>query len=544
LAHNNADRGKTSPKQESLPDPGVDAKHHFSLGVAAQKQGRFEVAKIHYQRVLSVCPDLPIVHCNLGVVLQNLGDLAGAVARQNEALRLKPDLAEAHNNLGLAFRQQGRLEDAKTHYRRAFEIKPEFAEAYSNLGVLLREERRLDESAACHLRVLAIRPNSAEALDNLGNTRRDQGMLEESALCHERALVIRPDFVKAHNNLGLTRRKQGRLAEARQCFTRALSLEPESVDVLWNKCLLDLLEGDFVQGWPGYEVRHKREENRPRGFPQPLWRGELLNGAVILLHAEQGMGDSIQFLRYVPLVREAGGIVILDVPSALRRLAETLPGVQRVVTSGDPLPRIAWHCPLMSLPLALGTSAESIPRAVPYLAVPPEAATKACGYPWPVEGMRIGIAWSGNPGSREDQSRSIPLTLFEPLVEVEQARFFSLQLGPAASQTSCAWERIADLHKEIRDFADTAAYIANLDLIITVDTSVAHLAGALGKPTWTLIPFAPDWRWQTQRTDSPWYPTMRLFRQPRPGDWRSAIDEAKSALLAWLLGETNAPARA
>jgi Tfp pilus assembly protein PilF len=539
LAQKKEGHHKNELGRSSSPDKAAELKEHFDLGVGFQRKGDFRQAKTHYERVLFLRPDLATVHCNLGVVLQNLGDLAGAAARQIEALRLRPDLAEAHNNLGLVLRQQGKIEEARNHYRKAVEIKPDFAEAYSNLAVLLREERRLEESAALFLKVLALRPDAAEAHDNLGNTRRDQGLLEESALCHERALALRPDFVKALNNLGLTRRKQGEFVQARRCFDRALALDPDSVDVRWNKSLLDLLEGDFTQGWAGYEIRHQREENRPRSFPQPVWRGEPLDGNPILLHAEQGMGDSLQFLRFVPLVADRGGAVILDVPSPLRRLAETLPGRQRVVATGDPLPDFAWHCPLMSLPFAFQTNAQTIPAAVPYLRVPREAAIKAEQYPWPSEGLRVGIAWSGNPASREDQSRSIPLGHFDLLFDIERARFFSLQLGGAASQAGADGPRLVDLRDQIEDFADTAALMANLDLIITVDTSVAHLAGATGKTTWTLLPYAPDWRWGAKGTDTPWYPTMRLFRQPHPGDWVSPLAEVKSALLDLIGSRTQ-----
>jgi tetratricopeptide (TPR) repeat protein len=368
-----------------------------------------------------------------------------------------------------------------------------------------------------------LRPNSAEAFDNLGNTLRDLGRLEESVASHERALKLKPDSAKAHNNLGYTQRKQGKLAESRQSFNRALALEPESVDIRWNLCLLDLLEGNYAAGWSGYEVRYERKENRPRSFPKPIWRGEPLNGARILLHAEQGLGDSLQFLRYVPMVHAAGGKVILNVPSALGRLAANVPGVDTLTMDEETLPAFDRHCPLMSLPLAFKTTLDSIPSEVPYLTVPEEALRAAKDLKWPRQKRRVGLVWSGNPKCTEDQIRSMPLSCFQPLLDLEDLHFFSLQLGTAASQLTAIQTPITDLRHAIKDLADTAALMAHLDLIITVDTSTAHLAGALAKPTWVLLPFAPDWRWLMDSEDSPWYPTVRLFRQPTFGDWDSVI---------------------
>jgi tetratricopeptide (TPR) repeat protein len=505
---------------------------HNNIAGLLQSLGKLEEAKVHYERAVALKPDYAAAYCNLGVVLQNLGDLTKAVACHEKALLLRPDLAEAHNNLGLVLRQQGKLEEAKSHYQHAVILRPNYAEAYNNLGVLLRQLGKLEESAACFERLLILMPNSAEAHDNWGNTLRDLGRLDESAASHERAIALKPDSAKAYNNLGYTQRKQGRLAESRKSFNRALGLEPQSVDIRWNLCLLDLLEGNYAAGWSGYEVRHERKENKPRSFSQPIWRGEPLNGARILLHSEQGLGDSIQFMRYVPMVHAAGGKVILNVPSSLGRLAAHLPGVDTLTMDEELLPPLDRHCPLMSLPLAFKTTPDSIPGQVPYLIVPDEAQRAAKNLDWPSETLRVGLVWSGNPICTEDQIRSMSLSQFEPLLDLDGLHFFSLQMGAAASQLFAIHAPITDLRYAIKDLADTAALMAHLDVVITVDTAVAHLAGALGKQTWVMLPFAPDWRWLTDREDSPWYPTVRLFRQTCFGDWDGPIARVRHALRA------------
>jgi hypothetical protein len=252
------------------------------------------------------------------------------------------------------------------------------------------------------------------------------------------------------------------------------------------------------------------------------------------------LGDTLQFLRYVPMVQAAGGTVILDVQRSLLRLAAELPGIAALEATGDPLPPFEWHCPLMSLPAAFGTAIESIPAQVPYLRVPAEAKQSAESLEWPIDGLRVGLVWSGNPLFPEDRLRSIPLSGFEPLLALNGVHFFSLQMGPAASQLAEVGAPAIDLQPAIGDMADTAALIEKLDLVITVDTAVAHLAGALGKPVWVLLPFAPDWRWLMEREDSPWYPTMRLFRQPKFGNWPSVLERVRGEL-AVLAGGNCVP---
>jgi len=555
---------------------GGEAAHHANLGAALLGQNKRDEALAAYQRALALQPEYEEAHFSAALILLELGRLDEARPHLDRSLALRPGSAETHQALARLLARQGRAEEAIATYRRALALRPEStdalnnlgnllctigdlagakscfervivlepdrAEAHNNLGVAFRDQGMFDEAEACHKRALELQPDYADAYNNLGIVYRDTGRLEESAACHERALAIRPGYPEAFNNLGNTRRSQARLEEAQACYDKALALSPADAEARFNRSLVELLRGDFAAGWRDYEARYERLRNAPRCFPQPLWRGEPLDGARILLHAEQGLGDTIQFLRYVPMVRAGGGRVILDVPQSLMRLAAELPGVECLVVPGDPPPEFEWQCPLMGLPLAFGTNLESIPAGVPYLSVPGEAQQNADALPWPDDGLRAGLVWSGNPKYPDDRQRSIPLEWLAPLFGVESVRFFSLQLGPAAEQLTGVEAPVTDLRTAITDMADTAELIAKLDLVITVDTAVAHLAGALARRTWLLLPFAPDWRWLTDREDSPWYPTMRLFRQARFGEWPPVIERVRDEL-AMLAGSGRREAR-
>ena len=511
---------------------------HFNAGSILLDRGELDQAGVHLSRALTLRADCAETHFALGRLNARRGRIAEAVADYRCGLSFRPDSVEALNNLGNLLCGTADLDEARESFERAIVLEPGRAEAHNNLGVVFRGLGLFEEAEAKHRDALKLNPAYADAHNNLGIVCRDTGRLEESAACHERALEIKPDYAEAWNNLGNTRRSEGRLQEALACYDKALSLRPEDAEARFNRSLVELLSGDYANGWRDYEARYRRKRNAPRGFPQPLWRGEALDGKRILLHAEQGLGDTIQFLRYVPMVRAAGGAVILDVPASLLRMAAELPGLEALVASGEELPEFDWQCPMMALPLAFGTSLDSIP-AVTYLAAPGEAVSAAEALEWPGHGMRVGLVWSGNPKYPDDRHRSIALRSLGPVLAVGGAHFFSLQLGPAAEQIGEADAAVRDLRPAIRDLADTAALISKLDLVITVDTAVAHLAGALGKPTWVLLPFAPDWRWLTEREDSPWYPTARLFRQRRFGEWPPVIERVRAELLG-LLGSAEA----
>jgi len=518
---------------------------HYNLGNAFQAQGRAAEAATSYERVVALKPEFAEGHCKLGDALQRLGKFHQAVACYERALAIRPEYAQAHTNLGAAFQNLGQLDQAKDSYEQALALKPDSAETLSNLGAVFNEQGRFDHAAACLERALALEPHDAATLNNFGNTLREQGRLDEAVALYGQALTFQPDYADAHCNLGNAYQDQSKFEEALGCYERALALNPAFANAHWNRSLVQLLLGDLAAGFRNYESRSNQRKVAPRSFPQPQWRGEPLHGARILLHAEQGLGDSIQFVRYVPMVQAAGGTVVLDLPGRLRRIAAGLPGVAGLVDSGDPLPPFDWHCPLMSLPLAFATNLDTIPAQVPYLTVPAEAARAAAGLNWPTEGLRVGLAWAGSPIHTRDRIRSMPLHVLDPLFSVEDVHFFSLQMGEPAAQLSRSKSEIVDLGALTGDMADTAAQIAHLDLVITVDTAIAHLAGALAKPTWILLPSSADWRWLRDREDSPWYPTVRLYRQPKPGDWPAVVAAVRDALVetAALHSPSSSPQR-
>jgi len=541
--------------------------YHYNLGELYRVQGRAADAVACYRRALQMQPNYPEAHLNQGIALQDQGQGAEAVACYRQALRLRPDFAEAHNRLGIALAGQNKLAEAEACFREAVRFRPGFADAHNNLGVALQEQGRLPEAEACHRQalrllptyaealnglgialagqdkleeaeaclrdVVRIRPNYADAYSNLGTVLRKRGELAAAAACHRQALSLKPDLASAHNNLGVVLLDQGSLAEALACYDRAVQLQPSYADAHWNRACAWLLTGNFAQGWPEYEWRWQFKHLVPPSFPQPCWDGSPLAGRTILLHAEQGLGDTLQFIRYAPLVQQRGGRVIVLCQESLVRLLASCPGVSQVVGQGSPLPAFDVQVALLSLPSLLGTTLESIPASVPYLTAPMEQVEH-----WRQElrgagRVRVGIVWQGNPQHQNDRSRSVPPSMFELLTRVEGVQLVSLQYGAGAEQLTALSGRLAvqDVGSRLSgDWTETAAVLKNLDLVICVDTALAHCAGALGVPVWLALPFAPDWRWLWGRQDSPWYPSMRLFRQDAPGDWQGVFRRLAEAL--------------
>ena len=517
-------------KQLYLRILAVDVKHAWSLyglGQISYLCGNLEVAARMVRRAIATNDREPVYHAGLGSILQSLGNLDDAAQEYQLSLALEPCDAAIRGNLASVLFLLGRLKEAEVEYRRSLALDPNRLQVHTDLGGVLRASGKLEESAAEYHAALALDPNFAAAHNGLAQTLREQGRLEEAAPEYERALALAPDSAHFHSNFGNLHLARGLHREARESFERALSLDPDYKAVRWNRSLLDLLEGNYEQGWRDYDLRCELNFKPPRSFPRKRWRGEPLKGARILLHSEQGLGDTLQFLRFVPLVHAAGGEVLLDVPCRVQRLAESLPGVAGLTVDGISLPEFDYHCPLMSLPLAFSTTLDSIPSATPYLRVPKQSEFAATSFPWPRSGLRVGLVWSSGPIG---PFRSMPLAMMEPLWDVEGIHFFSLQMGPAAFELAQSCKPITDLQERMSDLADTGALMNQLDLVITVDTCTAHLAGALGLPAWVLLPFAPDWRWLLDREDSPWYSTLHLFRQPRPGDWRAIIDRIRREL--------------
>jgi tetratricopeptide (TPR) repeat protein len=442
---------------------------------------------------------------------------------------------------GRALRAQGEASQAIACYISALRLNPHFVEAYGALANALcalhkpREAQRVLEVA------LTIDDRFAGIHNTLGVVYEAEGQTELAKQHLRRAMCLQPEFAELYNNYGLICWKEGNFTEARRYYERTLALDRQNVEAQWNLGIALLLAGRYKEGWPYYELRWKRK-NAPRNFPRPLWQGEALWGRRILLHAEQGLGDTLQFLRFVPLVVAAGGRVILDVPHTLGRLASQIPGLDALTLGGGSLPEFDLHSPLMSLPRVLGITLENLPIAVSYLEAPQPARQKAAALDWPAEGLRVGVAWMGSPRQASNQQRSIRLTELAPLLGLAGTHFFSLQLGDGVEQLADAPLPIFDLAPYTADMADTAAQMEQLDLVITVDTAVAHMAGVLGRPVWLLLPRVPDWRWMLERDDSPWYPSMKLFRQQKSGDWASVVDRVRDQLQK-LAHQVKTPSR-
>jgi tetratricopeptide (TPR) repeat protein len=498
-------------------------------GVTLHELKRFPEALANHDRALALRPDHAGALNNRGITLHELKRFDEALASYDRTLALQPAQAEAFSNRGNALRKLKRFNEALASYDQALALKPDYFDALNNRGVTLYELKRFPEALASYDRALALRPDHIAALTNRGVTLHELERFDEALASYDRALALRPDYAEAFFNRGVTLHLMRQVDEALVSYGYALTLNPDYVDGHFNKALLHLLKGDYETGWREYEWRWRRwkEENftAKRDFTQPLWFGQTaIEGKTILLHAEQGFGDTIQFCRYAPLVAGRGARVLLEVPLQLKDLMVSLAGVAEIIAGQDKRPDFDLHCPLLSLPLALGTRLESVPAQVPYFTVPPESLRKWASTAGPNRSLRIGLVWSGGSGHKGDAIRSISLRSLLPLADLG-AELVSLQKEVRGDDATVLKERgdIVHFGDELNTFADTAAVIANLDLVISVDTSVAHLAGALAKPVWILLPFLPDFRWLLDREDSPWYPTARLFRQQAPGDWSGVI---------------------
>jgi tetratricopeptide (TPR) repeat protein len=493
---------------------------HSNLGHALRTLGRLDEAAACYRKAIDLKPDYPEAHHNLANTLKDLGQLDAAAECYRRAIHYRPNYAEAHCNLGNVLKDQRRLDDAVASYRTAIDLKPDFVEAHSNLGLALKEQAP-DEAIGFCRRAVELKPDFPEAHYNLGTVLHEQGRLDEAVACYRRAIDLRPDYPEAHSNLGFVLTEQGLLDEAVVYCRRAICLRHDFADAHVNLALALLARGDMPAGWKEYEWRLQTPKTitTRRNFAQPQWRGDTAVGRTLLIHAEQGFGDTLQFCRYGPLAAARGLRVMMEVQKPLVRLLRCLPAVELVVARGDKLPPFDLHCPMLSMPLAMGTTMATIPSAASYLhadAAQVAAWRKRLAAPG-AEGFSIGLAWTGNTAHAAHRRRSIAPDRLTPLFEQAGLRFFSLQKGGTPAPANLP---LTDFMPEMGDFADTAALISNLDLVISVDTAVAHLAAALGKPVWLLDRFDSDFRWFTGRRDSPWYPTLRLYRQPRPGAGR------------------------
>ncbi len=448
-----------------------------------------------------------------------------------EVLRLEPDHFEAHWRLAVALRALGKLSEAARCAHTAIRLRPTQPRLHLLLGAIQRQAGELEAAAESCRGEIAIEPGNAEAHYDLGLVLHTLGRQTEAMAAYRQALTLRPDYAGVLANQALLYQDQLDFDAAIACCEQALRADPNHGEAHWQLGAALLAKGEWERGWPEYEWRWKiRDFTTPAlASGKPLWDGRDLGGKRILLHSEQGYGDVIQFIRYAPLVAARGGQVLVGCPAALTALLARAPGVSRTSTGRAGLPEFDFHIPLLSLPAMFRTTPATIPATVPYLSAPTEPFPLGPARPGR---LKVGVAWAGDAKHRNDRNRSMPAAHLGPLMDVPDIQWFSLQAGPRAGDTSpFPWGAgLADLGSRFTNFDETASAVAQLDLVISVDTAVAHLAGALGKRTWTLLPFAGEWRWMAHRPDSPWYPTMRLFRQSRLGDWPELMGRVRAGL--------------
>ena len=478
-------------------------------------------------RQLSAHPDNAEDWRLLGSIFQALDRPGDALEALRRAAELRPDSAEAQYDLGLALSRAGRLDESEQAYRSALRSRPDFPEALNNLGNVLRQLNRAADAVPRYKSALRKRPDFVEAHYNLGLSLQSLDQLPEAERCYRDTLQLQPGLAAAHNNLGNTLQAEGYPSESLAHYSEAVRLEPHNAQFRVNLAMVQLLVGDFENGWRNYSARLS---NAPPGLS--LWDGSPLDGRPILLLAEQGFGDTIQFIRYARMVKRRGGRVAFSCPAPLTRLLRRAQGIENLLAEGDALPDRGFWAPLMHLPGIFQTTPLNIPIRTPYLAPDPELVRWWAGaLPIPASHLKVGIAWRGSAQHHNDRNRSMDPRDLAVLGGLPRVSFISLQPGMEAGAADSGIS-FAPLPRPLADFADTSALVESLDLVISVDTAVAHLAGASARPVWTILPFAPDWRWMMDRADSPWYPTMRLFRQHHRRDWKGVLAEVRRELEA------------
>ena len=499
----------------------------FNCGEMLQDIKNYEAAIACYDKAIAVRSDFAQAWSNRGNALKLLRQHEAAIASYDKAITINPDYAEALSNRGVACQELNRLQEALASLDRAIAINPYMAEPWYNRGLVLDMLKESNAAADSYDRAIAINPDYAEAYTNRGLVLYELGRIGEALADHNRAIAINPDYAEAYTNRGLVLHQLRQWDAAIADYDKAISINPDSAEAYWNKSLILLLLEDYANGWKMYEWRWKVEKFAPdkRRAPLTFWNGmESVSGKTILLYSEQGFGDTIQFCRYVKKVAELGSKVILAVEQPLIGLLMQLDCVADFVVKGDSLPGFDFHCPLMSLPLAFKTTLETIPSPSGYLSADKDKVAE-----WAVRlgektKPRIGLAWSGNTGHKHDKARSIALSeLLDSLpsdvhyvsLQKELRELDRLHLDSATN--------IVHYGDDLKDFADTSALCELMDVVISVDTAVAHLSAAMGKPTWIMVPFCPDWRWMLDRNDSPWYDSVKLYRQEKREDWQSVL---------------------
>lgn len=510
----------------------------YNLGCIHLKAKRFDSGATYFSRATRVKSFCPEAYNNLGQAYEGLNDFASAEQCYARAHAMAPEMIAACFNLAQRFKAAGRLEEAAVLYKEAITHQPTSSAAINNLGNIYRDQERLEEAIACYRQVVTIEPHLAEGHYNLGSALRLNEAYEEALVCLHRALQLKPDYAEAWNNLALTCKNIGDLDRALICFNRALTLKPDLAVAHWNRSFVHLLKEDFTSGWADFEWRFRMPQRKtiyPFELAGVRWAGQFAPEATILVHDEQGLGDTIQFVRYLPQVKARCRKVILETRAELIPLLQGCNGVDDLIVrskSGIPTAEHDFFIPLMSLPGIFQTTSLNIPTDVPYIESDHDKAAQ-----WraqlPSSHLKVGLVWSGRPQHTNDKNRSCKLEDLLSLLRLPGIHFVGLQKGAGSEHTAMLPPGVAftNLGHELEDFSDTAALVSNLDLLISVDTAVVHLAGAMGKAAWVMIPFIPDWRWGMHRENCLWYPTLRLFRQSRPKDWNGVVGRMRQELL-------------
>jgi len=537
------------------------------IALEYHRNGNLAQAEILYKKILKKQPDnVDILHM-LGVICSAKGDFDSAIRLIKKALNIKPSNYHAFYNLANIYRDNKRYNEAIDCYQKAIDYYPDFVDALYNLGILYQEIGRLNDAIECYKKAIQTNPGLFNLHFNLGNALYDKGFIEEAIKSYRNAIRLSPDFTAAYYNLANIFKERDQNDEAIAFYKKALQLDPGNIDVyhnigilLHNRGLIEeairyykkaislnynlaeihfdlafalLSIGNFEEGWREYQWRRKLKSHSIN-FAEPEWEG-ITNEGRLLLYEEQGYGDTIQFARYCDIVSNKGIKVILLCSEPLKSIMKNVNGITEVYNYKEQLPEFDFHCPLSKLPLIFRTDLDNIPSNIPYISITPDLFSFWKNKINSERHFKVGLAWAGNPEHRNDKNRSFPFEKYLPLFSLKNIKFYSLQIGPSSLRKINKPEGIdiIDLTEDIKDFSDTAALIENLDLVISVDTAIVHLAGALGKKVWTLLPFSPDWRWMLNRDDSPWYPTMKLFRQTKSGDWDTVIKMVYSELSAY-----------
>lgn len=507
------------------------AESYNNLGLILSERGQLLEAESCFLLALELTPDSAELCNNYGVLKFKSHLFKEAIQWFHKAIDLQPEYAQACNNLGLTLKDSGKKAEACSWFRRALELQPQYGEAHNNLGLVLKDLQQIEEAELHFRKTIELRRDHEGAYNNLFLLLKDAGRMEEAEACLRQGIAVRPGHALFYYHLGNFMQDLGRLEEAIAAHEKALALKPDYQEADYALGLIYFSQGQYEKAWEKYELRWSLFGNfQP---PLPLWKGEDLTGKKILLFREQGYGDILQFARYAPLVAAMAKETTLWVDTPLERLLDNSFSMR--VEGGNRVPEGSYDvaCALMSLPYWLHTTEETIPAQVPYLLAPEEVVARWRGkLAQAVEGknLRVGVVWAGNPKHKNDVNRSLPIEIFQDLFEIQEIAWVSLQEGVRAKELGKATDIVWDFSAELTDFAETAALITNLDLVIAADTAVAHLAGALGKETWLLLPYIAEWRWQLQREDTPWYPTVRLFRQRQAGDWAEVLGRVKQEL--------------